>query len=368
MFGVGEEPSVRVSFRVRGLALTLCWSILFGGWLHATDDEGFLSANRLENEGIAQWQSGDYEAGGRLIEQSIEVDPTNPQRLMNYGGLLMLRGQELLRQGQPDAAARTLEKSERRLAAGVRLAEGLPGQQAQAAQGFFLLGEIAFHARKDPERAGKFYRSAALRSPDDPRILSALEKTGGVPRDVSRPVAPPSPPRVVIGGVGSITLDEVTLRLASEQENETVRVREYLPTGETMEDWSTLFARREHRRHVEPYLYGSLLADQAARQGGKVIATSAGPGDSASVVFVMHSPAMQLSEVNTWLLFDERGELVSEQFARRIRGEDHREIAESLARGKSSGWIRQLQARHSARLAQAPVIAEIGESDADDSP
>ncbi len=364
----GRMGSVQVSGRVRGLILTLSLSICLGVTVRAEDDR-LLAANRLENEGIALWRAGDHEAAARLIEQSIDADPTNPQRLLNFGGLLMLRGQELLRGGEAESAARTLEESERRLAAGVRLAEGLPGQQVQAAHGFFLLGEIAYFARKDAERAGKFYRSAARRSPEDPRILAALERTGGVPEELSRPSRPSEPPKVVIGGVGTIIIDGVTLRLGSEQENAAVKVREYLPVGETMEDWTTLFARREHRRLVAPSRYGSLLADQAAQQGGKVIATSAGPGGTASLVFVVHSPAMGLSEINTWLLMDENGSLVSEQYALRIRGSDHRDLAESLARGKSPGWIRQMRARHAARLAGAgPVMAGTSESESEERP
>ncbi|MCB1229336.1 MAG: tetratricopeptide repeat protein [Verrucomicrobiae bacterium] len=324
----------------------------------ACADEPALIANRLENEGIEAWRSGDFERGAELIEKSIAQDPTNPQRALNYGSLLMLRGRALTDDGQPEAAAKALEESERQLSAAVRLGEGLPGCQQLVGQGFFLLGEIAFYARKDLERAAKFYVSAAKRLPDDQRIRAALERTG---RDVTSfiPEVRKSSPtaKLTIASAHTVSIGGETLRLANEDDNQTVHVKEYVPPGESMETWSTLFAERKHRRFVSPETYASLIAEQVAKQGGKVISTSAGPGDSANIVFVVHSPSMFLSEVNAWNLRNENGTLVSEQFAHRIRGDYHHAKSEEMAREKSEDWVVQLQARHAVQLVETSEVS-----------
>ncbi len=366
-------------------AVALALVIGLGPAVEAEEKDPVVAANRLENKGIALWRAGNLEAGARLIEESIESDPTNPQRLLNYGSLLMQRGQAQMEAGKAEDAAKSLEESERQLATAVKLAEGLPGRQALAGQGFFLLGEIAFYARKDQERAAKFYLSAAKRLPEDERIRAALDRSGYNPvatgateaasendeeivaepetaesQPDPEPESQPVPPPVTIGQARTVTMDGRVLRLATEEENQSVRVEEYVPPGETADNWSTLFAKREHRRFVPPDRYASLLSEQAARQGGKVISTAAGPGNSASVVFVIHAPAMQLSEVNAWNLIDRDGVLVSEQFAHRVRGENHYEESERLAREKADSWVRELQARHSVSLVRTSAVSDAG--------
>lgn len=336
----------------------LVWCFLCPGDLRAEDDSDLvLAANRTENKGIALWRAGDYEAGGRLIERAIESDPSNPQRLLNYGSLLMLRGQEQIDDGNAEVAAKTLEESERQLTKAIKLAEGLPDRESTAGLGFFLLGEIAFYARKDDERAAKFYRSAAMRLPGDPRIEEALARVEeNLTAAAESGSEPETPPEVPLGAANSITLDGRTLRLASKEENEVVAVEEYVPPGETKNNWTMLFAYRQHRRFIEPEKYASLLSTQAAKQGGKVLSTVSGPGKSASVVFIVHAPAMHLSEINVWNLIDDDGTLISEQFARRIQGVMHQDESEELARANFSRWVRELQDRHPVELVQTSAV------------
>ncbi len=346
----------RCSLSVRGFQVLLSLGFLLS-WLGAGTTIGsgdpVILANRLENQGIAEWRAGNQGRGAALIEQSLEVDPTNPQRPLNYGSLLMARGQEQLDGGDPEGAAASLSESERLLARAVRLGEGLPGRQALTGQGFFLLGEIAFYGRDDPERAAQFYLSAARRLPEDRRIREALERCGVEPPDPSS-----SAGDLAIGAVNTLTVGGERLRLTSEDVNERVSVKEYVRPGESIDNWSVLFARREHRQFVPPRRYASLLSEQSARQGGKVISAVAGPGDTASLAFVIHAPAMELSEVNVWQFLVEDGNLVSEQFAHRITGPGHEMKAEALARERSPGWIRELQDRHAIAFVRTSAVGE----------
>lgn len=337
---------------VGGLGIGLAVVGLLTVFASAEPESGdrVTSANRLENQGITAWNEGRYEEGARLIESAIENDPTSPQRALNYGSLLMIRGQQQLQAGAFDDAARTLDRSESYLTAAVRMAEGLPGKRALAGHGFYLLGEIAFFARKDQERASKFYQSAARRLPDDSRIEGALERVGV---DASSMVEPDPVSKVAIGMANSVMIDGVRLRLETDHQEAGISVKEYLPLGETMENWTVLFARRGHANFVEPMTFTNMLAEKAAQQGCRILKTSKGPGDTANVAFVIHAPASQLSEVNVWSLFVENGTLTSEQFAHRVRGEDHLKIADALADRKVSDWITQLQSRRSTEIAQA---------------
>lgn len=324
-----------------------------GNQSQASDDERVITANRLENLGITAWKEGRYQEGASLIEESLDRDPANPQRALNYGSLLMIRGQQQLQEGELELAAATLDQSELQLTSAVRLAEGTPGRRALAGQGFFLLGEIAYFARRDFERATKFYQSAARRLPEDSRVQKALIRVG-VESDSVEAVEAIS--RVGIGMANSVVIEDYRLRLVREESEERVHVKEYLPPSESMDNWSVLFARREHRQFVAPKTYANLLAEQAALQGCRILKTSAGPGESASVAFVIPSASIQLSEINVWHLFVENGRLFSEQFARRVRGDSHHQVADQIAARKVSDWITALQLRRNIGLVHTSVV------------
>jgi len=295
----------------------------------------------LESRGIELWRQGQFEAGAKLIEEAIAADSGNPRRPLNYGGLLMTRGQVELEQGDAAAAARTFSESERQLAKAVRIGEGLAGKRALTGQGFFLLGEIAFFARQDTERAAKFYQSAAKRLPEDSRIRKALKRVG-VDASAGADAKPAS--RIAIGMARSIVMAGQQLRLSADEDNERVSVQEFVPPGETVENWSTLFARREHRRFISPKDYASFLSEEVAKQGGRVVSAASGPGDAASLAFVLHLPGAELSEVNVWnFSVSTDGKLVSRQYARRVRGIDHETRAEHLANRESAGWLLELR-------------------------
>lgn len=346
------------SFSLPGRNLLLIVFALFlwaGKGVGQSPEDRNAIANRLEEEGIVAWQEGRHEEGAERIEAAIERDPTDPRRALKYGSLLMVRGQQLLQEGNTEAAALTLEESEIQLTAAVRLAEGMSGYRPVAGEGFFLLGEIAYYARKNEERAIKFYQSAARRLPGDQRVVQALARLGA---DPDPPIDPEPIPRVEIGVANSVVIEDHRLRLVNEDSNQRIAVKEYLPLGETMENWSVLFARREHRQFASPRTFADLLARKAADQGCRILKTSSGPGDAASVAFVIHSPRSRLSEVNVWNLYVEGGTLISEQFARRVRGDHHMRKADSIGAGKASDWISALQARRRIGESRSNAIAE----------
>ena len=174
--------------------------------------------------------------------------------------------------------------------------------------------------------------------------------------------APAKSPVVAIGVVNLVTLGGKRLRAASDRDTAEARVREYVPAGEDAETWTARFSQHEFRRSISPVRYASAVAELTASQGGKVISTAAGPGNSATVALVLHSLTQPVSEVTAWRFLVRDGRLISLQYTERVEGGDHFAVAEALAREKSAEWVRELQIQRPVGPAESIKTAQTGES------
>lgn len=170
------------------------------------------------------------------------------------------------------------------------------------------------------------------------------------------------PPVVAIGTVNLVTLGGKRLRAASDRETPEARVREYVPAGEDAESWTARFSQHEFRRAISPVRYANAITELTASQGGKVISTAAGPGESATVALVLHSLTQPVSEVTAWRFFVRDGRLISLQYTERVEGENHFADAENLAREKSAEWVRELQIQRPVGTFEAIKTAQTGEA------
>ena len=345
------------------------WGALSWGAETEGDPAG---ADRLMERGAEQWATGDHEAAVKSFEAAIAIDQQDAARPYHYAERVAMRGHELSGAGDVAGAAAAYAEAERLLVVSIRRGQAELAQGEWVGRGYRLLGEIAASVRQDRAKATEYFAQAerasageaietepsALFGPVDPVAARRVPRIDlGRPREVPQPAESPgkkveaSP--VSIGVANSVQMAGRRLRLAGEGDRETAIVREYVPVGETLENWTTLFAQRQHRQSVAPTAYASSLAELAARNGGKVISATRGPGDSASIAFVVHAPDAELSEVNAWRFTLREGRLISLQYAERVRGADHEARSERLAKERCPGWLRELQVRRPVGLGDA---------------
>lgn len=304
-------------------------------------------ADRLEGEAAIFWEQGEPAAAIRVMESAMALDPDNPRRPFRLAGWLLERARAGVEAGEVSGAAEAYAGAERHLGTVIDLTSADPEERALTAEALQWLAEIAREARQDPVKAAE-YRAEADRIA---RASPAEVPPGGPdrPAPAARVVRKP----VAIGAVNAVEIGGRRLRLAVAEERGSVSVREYVPTGETRENWSAQFVQRIHRQALAPGVFATRLAERVANDGGRILASVAGPGETASVAFVMHSRTEPSSEINTWRFLLRDGRLVSFQYVERVTGPDHREWAEERSRRKARGWLEELQVRRPVGLGEA---------------
>ncbi|MDP2905858.1 MAG: hypothetical protein Q8O22_06125, partial [Candidatus Omnitrophota bacterium] len=189
--------------------------------------------NKAEKTSVAQYDSeaflrikeGKLEEGLSLLKQATILEPKNGLPHMNYGSMLLVRGQMLLKEGKTEEAKSILKEAEKELLSAIQQSGTATVDAITKGQSAFLLGDIYCFIYKDGIKAKEFYKKSLEYFPKHDMAKYALAR-----EEKLQPF-----------------FDKRKWIIGDQQENKTTLVREYVLEGETVTNWSELVTVQIHK-------------------------------------------------------------------------------------------------------------------------
>ncbi len=219
--------------------------------------------DRLENEGIELVRAGDYDRGFTKLKEALDLDPENPRRNNNFGGILFEVGVPIFTAGAKQEGLKILQTAEIYIKKAADLCQ--QDDRDLRSNCYYGLGEISDHAYGDRLKAAEWYQKALDAGHERAnKALQRLEAASAILCDPAAPIANraqelPKGECLILAMPGGWTL-------ASDQAQDNAAVLDWLPEGQSLADWTeTISVRTEVLPDATPLQYVQLVQSTFAK-------------------------------------------------------------------------------------------------------
>lgn len=145
---------------------------------------------------------------------------------------------------------------------------------------------------------------------------------------------------------------------AFNDENNMMRLWEFIPYGEALDNWNTLASFAQYKVALPVNKLGKIMAASVKEQGGKIIGIKQEGSASLLIAFILPDGDDNFSEVNIWQYQQMQGAVVAYQLAFRFYGDSHKDEATFAIKHNMNAWLKDFKESQYPKLNDLMALVE----------